>query len=65
MRTIKTDFIFPPIPPRQYDWVAYFDGDEESGPRGYGETEKEAVDDLVNNYTDDEDEVAVALGGTD
>jgi hypothetical protein len=51
-RKITTTNIFPPIPIRSHDWVAYFDGDEEDGPRGYGETEADARADLVANLDD-------------
>jgi len=42
---IITQNIFPPIPVRCYDWLAYIDGDEE-GLKGFGATEAEAVADL-------------------
>jgi len=42
--------IYPPIPTRDHDWVAYFYGQEEDGPRGYGSTSIEAVHDLTSNY---------------
>jgi hypothetical protein len=35
-----------PTPRREWDWCAYIDGHEESGPVGYGKTEQEAVEDL-------------------
>lgn len=53
MRKIITRNICPPIPMRQFDWCAYFDGDEESGRCGHGHTEVEAVADLVENCTED------------
>lgn len=43
VRKIVSDNIRPPIPVRRYDWVAYLDGDGESGARGYGETEQKAI----------------------
>jgi hypothetical protein len=46
---IVTANIFPPIPVRTYDWVAYYEGFEE-GPQGYGKTEAEAIADLEDNY---------------
>lgn len=46
MRKIVTSHEYPPIPVRSFDWVAYFEGDEEGGPRGYGATEEEAIADL-------------------
>jgi len=55
---IKTVFVCPPIPTRNYDWQAYVDGtidvcgDPDCGCRskaivGTGATEEEAVDDLL------------------
>jgi hypothetical protein len=44
--TIRTTFIHPPIPMRQFDWVAYYDGQEPDGPTGWGRTEEEAIADL-------------------
>jgi hypothetical protein len=43
---IKTEYVYPPIPIRCYDWRAWF-GDYEPGClQGYGETEAAAIDDL-------------------
>lgn len=44
-RDIRTDFVYPPIPSRNFDWAAWLDGHEE-GPVGYGRTEAEAVRNL-------------------
>lgn len=49
-RKIITHYEYPPIPVRTMDWVAYFDGDEEGGSRGWGTTEAEAILDLKENY---------------
>jgi hypothetical protein len=38
-----------PILTRSFDWTAFYDGHEEDGDCGYGRTEQEAIDDLVNN----------------
>jgi hypothetical protein len=38
--------ILPPIPIRDFDWCAYWDGEEEGGHYGYGKTKEEAVEDL-------------------
>ena len=46
---IVTHHEFPPIPVRSFDWTAHYDGFEEAGPYGYGKTEAEAVNDLVEN----------------
>lgn len=48
-RKIVTENIYPPIPIRTMDWCAYYDGDEESGPRGWGATEAEAINELKEN----------------
>jgi hypothetical protein len=54
-RHIRTDFVCPPIPIRQFDWSAIvddtYDGGPDSGNRGqvgYGETEEAAIADLVS-----------------
>lgn len=44
---IVTSFVCPPIPYRGNDWCAYRDGQEEAGGYGYGETEAEAIQDLL------------------
>jgi len=42
---IQTENVYPPIPIRTMDWVAY--RDPECGPRGWGRTEEEAIADLL------------------
>lgn len=49
-RTIVTHFEYPPIPMRDHDWVAYWDGDEELGQYGYGRTDQEAINALLDEY---------------
>jgi hypothetical protein len=44
---IVTSHMPPPIPTRNFDWVAYFEGDEE-GLSGHGATEKEAILELYD-----------------
>ena len=51
-RQIRTSFEYPPIPIRTMDWCAWRDGDEESGKRGWGHTEVEAVADLIEQEAD-------------
>lgn len=46
MKQIKTYFNNPPIPIRTFDWMAWFDGEEEEGYHGYGTTEQDAINDL-------------------
>ena len=48
MRKIVTNYIYPPIPQRHFDWLAHYDDPE--GPTGYGRTEQDAIDDLVLNH---------------
>jgi hypothetical protein len=48
---IVTEFVYPPIPDRRFDWSAIddnpYDGaDDSSCPIGHGATEQEAIDDL-------------------
>jgi hypothetical protein len=49
-KTIRTDFIYPPIPDRQFDWCAVNDDtyDGEGCLIGYGEDEQAAIDDLLH-----------------
>ena len=53
---IVTEFYQPPIPIRKFDWSAIdadtydadlVDGEIVGGPCGYGATEQEAIDDLM------------------
>ena len=36
-RKIVTSHVYPPIPVRNFDWSAYYEGDEEAGQYGYGQ----------------------------
>lgn len=40
---VITEYVRPPVPTTQYDWIAYIDEDEETGPYGRGPTEVEAL----------------------
>ncbi len=44
---IKTEFVYPPIPNRNFDWAAYLDGYEPGCVYGEGRSEAIAVADLV------------------
>lgn len=48
-------YICQPIPSRKFDWIAYRDGEEEYGLRGYGETNEKAIENLLRQ----EEEVAL------
>lgn len=50
---IVTDYVYPPIPVRQFDWCAWLDGQEEEGPRGWGETKEQATDALLDELCAD------------
>ena len=45
METIVTVHVKPPIPTRDWDWCAHFDGKEE-GLKGWGPSEALAIQDL-------------------
>ena len=44
---IITVRVYPPIPTNDFDWCAYFDDGEEDGPRGWGASKEEAVQNLM------------------
>lgn len=46
-RKIITVHVFPPIPMREFDWLAHFEGADEHSPVGYGPTEESAKKDLI------------------
>jgi hypothetical protein len=54
---IVTDFIYPPVPSRQFDWCAVtdnYDGaDGGNEPIGYGPTEAAAIADLIEQLEDE------------
>lgn len=50
MTAIITRHLYPPIPQRQFDWCAHFDGDEENPSHyGWGPTKAAALTDLAEN----------------
>lgn len=49
--TITTEFVYPPIPARRFDWRATDDNYEPGMPIGYGATEQEAIEDLQEQLT--------------
>lgn len=44
---IITENTRPPIPTKKFDWSAYREDYEPGKPIGHGETEKEALEDLI------------------
>ena len=49
---IKTNYVFPPIADRNFDWEATFEYYEPGDLIGYGSTESAAINDLVEKYLD-------------
>ena len=47
MRNIITNHECPPIPIREYDWSASREDWDLDEPIGYGRTEQDAIDDLI------------------
>ena len=47
MKKIITTYECPPIPVRNYDWSASREDYDEGDFIGYGRTEQEAIDDLL------------------
>lgn len=50
--SIRTEFIYPPIPLRSWDWSAVRDGYEPGDPQGFGATEAAAIADLIDQETE-------------
>ena len=47
MKNIITNHDCPPIPIREYDWSAFRQDWDDGDLIGYGRTEQEAIDDLL------------------
>lgn len=66
-RKIVTNFWMKPIPPRQFDWEAHFDGDEPDDDGrtkcGYGATEFDAVADLIAEEDISDEEAQAIVNG--
>ena len=46
---IKLEFVYPPIPDRRHDWLAYPDGEEENTAlQGWGNTPTQALRELAD-----------------
>jgi hypothetical protein len=56
---ILTNHVFPPVPVRQFDWAAVFEGYEPGAHVGYGRTEQDAIDDLKQQWNDDNGQFGV------
>lgn len=51
---IVTEHVFPPIPFRGNDWMAYDDNNPEGSTKGWGRTEAEAIEDFNQQVEDEE-----------
>ena len=51
---INTEFIYPPIPIRCFDWMAWVGDMDEDSLIAHGQTEQEAIDNLLLALADDE-----------
>lgn len=51
---IITSYDFPPIPDRNFDWSAIRYDYDPGDIIGYGSTEKEAINDLINQEKEEE-----------
>ena len=52
---IVTDYVYPPIPVRDWDWRAYDDDTYDGSPgqvTGWGRTEQEAIEDFKQRWQD-------------
>lgn len=47
LRKIVTTYVNPPVPFRNFDWSAVFEGYEPGDSIGHGHTEQEAIDWLI------------------
>lgn len=51
---VATSFEYPPIPVRTLDWMAHYADDDEDPeypmPKGWGATELDAINDLLENH---------------
>lgn len=54
MKGIITEFIYPPIPLRNYDWQAIREDYDEDSLIGYGRTEQDAINDLIQQEKEQE-----------
>lgn len=48
---VRTEYVKPPIPTPQFDWKAWYDGEEEEQMAcGWGHSEAAAIVDLLENF---------------
>ena len=52
-RTVRTNFAYPPIPVRSFDWEATEPDYEPGDPLGYGRTEQAAIEALLDQLDEE------------
>lgn len=52
-RTVHAHRVNPPIPTDRFDWCATLEGYEPGDPIGRGPTKQAAIDDLLEQWSDD------------
>jgi hypothetical protein len=52
-RKIHVSCVFPPIPITDFDYEATYEGFDLGDPVGYGATEQEAIDSLLERESDE------------
>lgn len=63
-RQIRTEYVYPPIPDRSYDWSAVTVDYEPGQPMGWGPTKRAAIEDLVEQQENHDECRLVATAGT-
>ena len=58
---IRTTYIAPPIPIRNFDWQATLSDYDAGDPVGHGSTRDESIDDLLDQVPDDEQRIDLML----
>jgi len=58
---IRTDYSYPPIPNRNFDWSAILDSYEPGDKTGLGPTEEAAIADLLEQLDDNDEELRHAF----
>lgn len=56
MGEIVTNYWRKPMPTRESDWCAHYEGEEEAGSYGWGRTEAEAIAGFIDNCAEGHNE---------
>ena len=55
---VLTQYNPPPIPTRRFDWVACLDSYDEGDPIGWGRTEDDAIEDLLTQVKENDENLS-------